>query len=154
MWGMNALAPLVGRLRNEVRTQEVMRPNRLAILTTLAVAVSFALVFIPTADRDPLFIALAAVLGVLMIAGSLFARRFSRVVPLVVPLSFILLIALLREAEGGSSSGFGGLYLIAVTFLALSGRRLDLLIGLIGVLLAQLVPILVWGPPEYPTSGY
>jgi signal transduction histidine kinase len=155
MWSMNAhWAPLVGRLRTEVRTGAVLQPNRLALLTSVAVAISFALVLLPTHDKDMLFLALAAIVGAVMICGALLAGRFARVTPLVVPLSFVLLTALLRQAVGGSSSGFGGMFLIAVTFLALSGRRIDLIAGLVLVLLAQLLPIVVWGPPEYPTSGY
>jgi signal transduction histidine kinase len=155
MWSMNALrAPLAGRLRSEVRTEAVLRPNRLALLTTFAVAVSFALVLIPTHDKNMLFLALAAVVGALMICGALLAGHFARVMPLVVPLAYVLMTALLRQAAGGLSSGLGGLFLIAVTFLALSGRRIDLIAGLVFVLLAQLLPVLVWGAPDYPSSGY
>ena len=73
---------------------------------------------------------------------------------LAVPIGYLLMVALLRQAEGGSSSGFGGLFLVAVTFLALSGNRFDLAAGLLVMLMAQLVPIVVWGAPLYPSSGY
>jgi two-component system sensor histidine kinase UhpB len=43
---------------------------------------------------------------------------------------------------------------VAVTFLAISGDRLDLAAGLVVMLLAQVVPIVVWGAPSYPSSGY
>jgi len=128
--------------------------NRLALLTTIAVAVSFALVLVPTSHSKSLFIALAAVVGGVIIGASLLSRRYSHAMRLAVPIGYLLMVALLREAEGGSSSGFGGLFLVAVTFLALSGSRLDLMIGLCVMLLAQLVPIVVWGAPEYPSSGY
>ncbi|HEY3922590.1 MAG TPA: sensor histidine kinase [Gaiellaceae bacterium] len=128
--------------------------NRLALLTAIAVVVALLLIFLPTPSSNSLFIALSAAVGALLILVALLSRRDARVTRLGVGLGYLLMIALLRQGEGGSASGFGGLFLVAVTFLAISGDRLDLAVGLVVMLLAQVIPIVVWGAPSYPSSGY
>jgi signal transduction histidine kinase len=147
-------APRSASVPGEHGRQGALAANRLALLATFAVAASFALVLIPTRGKEPLFLTLAGVVGGIVIGGAFLSRRFSRPMQLAVPLGYLLMVALLREAEGGATSGFGGLFLIAITFLALSGNRFELVLGLAALLLAQLLPILVWGAPSYPSSGY
>ena len=47
---------------------------------------------------------------------------------------------LLRLSDGGSASGFAGLYFLAILWLALSGGRRELVIGLIGLALVEVDP--------------
>ena len=150
---MNVLRiPIARRATHGARIS--LPANRLALLTTIAVCVSFALIFLPTPSSNSLFIALAAVVGGLLIVVALLSSRYPHATRLTVALGYLLMVALLRQGEGGSTSGFGGLFLVAVTFLALSGDRIDLAIGLVVMLLAQVVPIVGWGSPFYPSSGY
>jgi hypothetical protein len=69
---------------------------------------------------------------------------------LVIPIGYIAVIAIIRDAQGGSNSGLIVLYLLPIVWLALYGRRLHLLVGLFCMDLALLVPVLMVGPPKYP----
>ena len=69
---------------------------------------------------------------------------------LVVPIGYIAVIAIIRDAQGGSNSGLVVVYLLPIVWLALYGRRLHLLVGLFCMYLALLVPLLIVGSPKYP----
>jgi hypothetical protein len=69
---------------------------------------------------------------------------------LVIPIGYIAVIAIIRDAQGGSDSGLVAMYLLPIVWLALYGRRLHLLVGLFCMDLALLVPLLMVGPPKYP----
>jgi hypothetical protein len=70
---------------------------------------------------------------------------------LIIPVGYIAVIAIIRDAQGGSHSGLVVVYLLPIVWLSLYGRRLHLLIGLFCMDLALLVPLLIVGPPKYPT---
>ena len=72
---------------------------------------------------------------------------------LVIPIGYIAVIAIIRDAQGGSDSGLIVMYLLPIVWLALYGRRLHLLVGLFCMDLALLVPLLMVGPPKYPLSS-
>lgn len=122
--------------------------------TLLGVAVAFALVALPAPHRDHGEIAGAAVLGVALVSLSFCWRRIPRTTQLVVPLGFLLLTDILRLSDGGGSSGFGGLYFLPILWLALSGGRRELVIGLVGLILAEVVPVIAIGGPRYPVSDW
>jgi PAS domain S-box-containing protein len=70
---------------------------------------------------------------------------------LIIPIGYIAVIALIRDAQGGSDSGLVVVYLLPIVWLALYGRRLHLLVGLFCLGLALVVPLVIVGPPKYPT---
>ena len=70
---------------------------------------------------------------------------------LIVPIGYIAVIAIIRDAQGGSDSGLVVVYLLPIVWLSLYGRRLHLIVGLICMYLALMVPLLIVGPPKYPT---
>jgi PAS domain S-box-containing protein len=70
---------------------------------------------------------------------------------LIIPIGYIAVIAIIRDAQGGSDSGLVAVYLLPIVWLSLYGRRLHLLVGLFCLDLALLVPLLIVGPPKYPT---
>jgi len=70
---------------------------------------------------------------------------------LVIPIGYIAVIAIIRDAQGGADSGLVAVFLLPIVWLALYGRRLHLLVGLFCLDLALLVPLLIVGPPKYPT---
>ena len=70
---------------------------------------------------------------------------------LSIPIGYIAVIAIIRDAQGGSDSGLVVVYLLPIVWLSLYGRRLHLLVGLFCLDLALLVPLLIVGPPNYPT---
>jgi hypothetical protein len=69
---------------------------------------------------------------------------------LIIPIGYIGVIAIIRDAQGGSHSGLVAVYLLPIVWLALYGRRLHLLVGLFCLDLALLVPLLLIGAPKYP----
>ncbi|HEY4347538.1 MAG TPA: GAF domain-containing sensor histidine kinase [Gaiellaceae bacterium] len=122
--------------------------------TLLGVAVAFALVALPAPEHNYPEIAGAAALGVALIALSLCWKRFPRTVRLAVPLGFLFLAALLRLSDGGAASGFGGLYFLPILWLALSGGRRELLIGLFGLVCVEVIPLITLGAPRYPSADW
>ena len=70
---------------------------------------------------------------------------------LIIPIGYIAVIAIIRDAQGGSDSGLVVVYLLPIVWLSLYGRRLHLLVGLFCMDLALLVPLLLVGAPNYPT---
>jgi PAS domain S-box-containing protein len=70
---------------------------------------------------------------------------------LIIPIGYMAVIAIIRDAQGGSDSGLIVVYLLPIVWLSLYGRRLHLLVGLFCLDLALLIPLLIVGPPNYPT---
>ncbi len=70
---------------------------------------------------------------------------------LIIPVGYIAVIAIIRDAQGGTDAGLVVVYLLPIVWLSLYGRRLHLLVGLFCLDLALLVPVLLVGPPKYPT---
>ncbi len=69
-------------------------------------------------------------------------------------LGTLIVIAILRESEGGANSGFGPLAMLPVVWVALVlGRRAVVTVSL-GVGLMFAVPIVCFGAPMYPASGW
>lgn len=93
---------------------------------------------------------LAAVLTLLGLTGRL--RGWKGVVPGA--LVFLTAVGLLRNSAGGIASGASALALIPVFQTALYSRsRRDLMLVLAGMALFYLLPILIVGPPAYPTRS-
>ncbi len=77
--------------------------------------------------------------------------RFAEVVP---PLAYFVVIALLRESQGGAVSGYSVLAMLPVFWLALYGTRGQLAIGIAGLASMFLAPLMLLGAPEYPASEW
>jgi signal transduction histidine kinase len=148
-------APLTSRIAvsTEIASGTRRQPNAVLLFTLVAVGTAFALLALPSARRDFREISVAALLGAALFAVALLSRRFPRFAPLAISLGYIALAALLRNAAGGSASGFGGLFLLPVLWLALTASTVELVVVLLAVLLAQVVPIVMVGTPWYPPSS-
>lgn len=79
-------------------------------------------------------------------------RRLGRWLPTVPALMYLLVVALLRDAAGGSASGLSPLVVLPVFWLALYGTRLQLLVTTAGVGAVFFVPPLVVGSGAYAGS--
>jgi signal transduction histidine kinase len=105
--------------------------------------------------RDWTEIAIAAAIGVALVGLTVFWRwgsRRSAIPP--VAIGYVLMAALLRDAAGGSTSGFGGLFYLPIIGVALMNRRRTLLYVLFVVTVANVVPILVVGDSQYPNTNW
>jgi len=98
----------------------------------------------------------ALVLTLVLTAGTVVLRLAGRAhrLEFLVPLTYILVVALLRQAEGGSQSGLSALGLVPVVWTALYARRAELVVMLSGLTLMVIVPILVFGEPLYPAQEW
>jgi PAS domain S-box-containing protein len=96
-------------------------------------------------------IAIAGVLFFVLVAAAFLLPwdRLPAWASVIGPVGYIAVIALIRDAQGGGDSGLVVVYLVPVVWLALYGRRLPLLVGLVCVALALSVPLLVVGAPKY-----
>jgi PAS domain S-box-containing protein len=73
---------------------------------------------------------------------------------LVIPVVYMAVIALIRDAQGGSRSGLVVVYLLPVVWLSLYGRRLHLAVGLGCMYLALVLPVVIVGAPDYPGTEW
>lgn len=129
-------------------------PEHAVRFTLIAVATAYALLFVPPVSVDYAEAAGAAVLGAALLALALCWPIVPRIATIGVPLGYIVLAALLREAAGGGTSGFGGLFLLPVLWLAVTAGRRELGVALFAMAIAQLAPLVLIGEPEYPTAGW
>lgn len=72
----------------------------------------------------------------------------------VLPVGCEGLIALLRQSQGGSTSGFGVLVLLPVLWAALQLGRRSVAVLVACTFAVSAVPMLVVGAPLYPSSGW
>jgi signal transduction histidine kinase len=129
-------------------------PEHAVPFTLVAVATAYALLFLPTGQVDYREAAAAAVLAVALLVLALCWPVVPRIATLGIPLGYIALAGLLREAAGGTMSGFGGLFLLPVLWLAATAGRRELAAILVAMTVAQLIPLAFVGAPEYPASGW
>lgn len=71
-----------------------------------------------------------------------------------IPIGFIGVLALLRDARGATGTGISAVFIVPVSWLALYGRRSQLAVGLGASLAALVIPTLVVGSPAYPASDW
>ena len=129
-------------------------PEHAVPFTALAVATAYALLFLPTSGLSYREAAVAAILGAMLLALAMCWPVVPRVATLGIPTGYIALAAVLRDAAGGGTSGFGGLFLLPVLWLAVTAGRRELLTILVAMAVAQLVPLAMIGEPNYPVSGW
>jgi signal transduction histidine kinase len=129
-------------------------PEHALPFTLIAVATAFALLFLPTGQLDYREVAGAATFAAALLVLALCWPLVPRLATIGIPIGYIVLAALLREAGGGSTSGFGGLFLLPVLWLAVTAGRLELAAILTTMALAQTIPLKLIGAPQYPESGW
>jgi len=81
-------------------------------------------------------------------------RRLGPMAAVLPPLAYMLVVALLREADGGGSSAYGALLMLPIFWLALYGNPQQLTVGFAGLAVVLVVPILLVGAPDYPPSEW
>ena len=138
--------------------QGTSRRNVRAVLP-FAFAATLAYVSIlvlPTpGEREGLVLPSGLVTAALVIAAIVLAtQNASRRAGVILTMAYLPAVALLREAEGGASSGLSPLFLLPVLWIALNGTRVELGVS-IGIAAAMLlIPTIFEGGPRYPTEEY
>ena len=121
-----------------------------------AMALAILVYPLPPVGHDSSALVTAAALNVLILASALLAPwrllpHFAQVVP---PFAYFVVIALLREADGGARSAYSVLTMLPVFWLALYGTRRELGLSIVGVAALFLTPLLLWGLPSIrPANG-
>lgn len=129
--------------------------RRLAPFGALA-ALSLALIPAPGQRVEVVDYAVAFALTLLVAFAVVFAPwpRLPRGLMVVPALTYLLSVALMRDAVGGASGGVGLLVLVPVVWFALYGTRRQLLVVIAGVAVVYAGPMLVIGAPRYPPAGW
>jgi diguanylate cyclase (GGDEF)-like protein len=96
----------------------------------------------------------AAALGLIALAALVPWQRLPLSALLVLPLGAELVIALLRQAQGGSTSGYGALVVLPMLFVGLLMRRPHVAVMTAATTALFAVPIVIAGAPAYPQSGW
>lgn len=147
----------LGRRRDDPVAPPRAQDRVSASLLPFAAAAALAATATPIATEVnwPLY-AVSVLLGAL--AGALRAMRWPKLfncVREVVPsAAFLVAMALLRASAGGANSGIGIVALLPVFWTALHGDRRQLWMVVVCVALFFFAPLLLVGPPEYPSSQY
>lgn len=132
------------------------RFGRPPVLASGVVVLAFSTARLWPGHTDlPVFSAAAGVAAALLCVAAWFSfARASLWLALVVPVGCDLLVALLRQSQGGSTSGYAPLALVPVVWTGLVlGRRGVIVIGACTALLFAL-PLVIVGPPLYPHNGW
>jgi PAS domain S-box-containing protein len=121
-----------------------------------ATAVAFALLPVSAAHAvDGVDVVIAAALFVLIVAAIVFVPwdHIPRTLTVVPPLTYFVLVALLRDSTGGGPSGYAALVLLPVLWVALYSGRAELIATLAGVWSTFVIPILI-DKDRYPESDW
>src|SRR3954454_17445699 len=103
----------------------------------------------PVTDGARVAGAVGLTLAILAAAVLVPWRRLPAGAVVLPPLAYFVVVALLRDADGGSRSGAGVLVALPVLWLALHGGCGQLLAAAGGAGLTFVVPLLVVGAPRY-----
>jgi GGDEF domain-containing protein len=117
----------------------------------VAMVIGFAAVRLPAGQRDETEIIQAAILNLLLIAAVIFLpwQKMPRIADLIPPLMYMIVITLMRDAMGGAVSAYSTLLILPVLWLAMYGSRAQLAVGVLGVAVLLVMPILLIGEPDY-----
>jgi PAS domain S-box-containing protein len=132
-------------------------PTRVRLPLFALVALGTVLVGVipfPSGAREEIIIALLLFFLLVTTAFVLPWDRLPSGAWLIVPIGYMAVIALIRDAQGGSDSELVIVYLLPIVWMSLYGKRLHLLVGLFCMDLALMVPVLLVGAPNYPLSTW
>jgi len=121
-----------------------------------AAIIAVVLVLLPPTSSNWPMIAAAAVLTAVVIAAALLVP-WARLPPwcqAAVPLTFFAVVALLRQAGGGATSGYSPLVMLPILWLAIYGSRVQLGFAIVATGATFLAPQILVGPPLYPSTGW
>ena len=130
-----------------------LRPAMLPFAVAAIAGLASAALPGPKLDHSLVAVACAIAAGMLVVGFALYAGHRERLLIGILPLAYLLVVALLRHASAGPSSGFTVLVLLPVVWLGAFGTRRQLIVGLVAMALSLLVPFAIFGQPHYPPSA-
>ena len=142
--------------QRSIRGREAHTRLRPAMLPFAVAAVAgLASVALPGPELDQSLVAVACAVaaGMVVVGLALYAGHQERWLIGVLPLAYLVVVALLRHASGGTSTGLAVLALLPVVWLGAFGTRRQLIVGLVAMTLSLLVPFVIFGEPRYPPSS-
>jgi len=130
-------------------------PGRIAPFAGAAI-IALVLVLLPPSSSDRTMLAGAAVLTTIVIAAALLVPwvRLPAWCQAVIPLSFFVVVAALRQSGGGAASGYAPLVMLPILWLAIYGSRMQLRLAVAATAVTFLAPLILVGPPLYPSPGW
>jgi diguanylate cyclase (GGDEF)-like protein/PAS domain S-box-containing protein len=99
-------------------------------------------------------VAIAIALQALVGVGLAFGHRLRGDDPLPIIAGILIFVASVALLRDGAGTGYGPLMLLPAIWAALRGRRVELVVAVVAGALAFAVPLLVVGPPDYPSIGW
>jgi diguanylate cyclase (GGDEF)-like protein len=117
--------------------------------------VALAATILRPAGTDFVFLGVATVVAVLLVVAALAVQweRLPAGALLVLPLGCDALVALLREAQGGATSGYAPLLVLPVVWVAFVGSRRGIVAVVVALAATLTLPIAFAGAPTYPGTG-
>lgn len=130
-------------------------PARVAPFAAASI-IALVLVLLPPSSSDRFVLAEAAVLTTIVIAAALLVPwvRLPAWCQATIPLTFFAVVALLRQAGGGATSGYAPLVMLPVLWLAIYGSRTQFRLAIAAMAATFLGPLILVGPPLYPGAGW
>ena len=122
----------------------------------LAVLLVASTIVLPARHRDPVELAVAGAVAIMLLTllSALPRRGFARKVARLVPFACFVVIALLRDGTGGSSSGCEPLVLIPVLWVAMYEEIRWSVAATACVALSVMIPLVAVGGPDYSTVDW
>jgi len=118
-------------------------PRRVLAIASAAVAFAFVLLALPGSHPGRGELAAAAALGIAVVGFAALWQASPGIAKIAAPLAYVAMAAVLLEGGGGTSSGFGGLFLLPLLWIAIVGSRAQLALGFAAVVVARVLPVLI-----------
>lgn len=130
----------------------VVSPGRAALGF---VCVALAATALRPASTDYLYFGLAAATAVALVALAVLVPwdRLPTNALLLLALGCDAVVALLRESQGGATSGYAALLVLPIVWVAFIGSRRHIVVVVAALAVTLLIPIAVVGAPSYPGTG-
>ncbi len=108
----------------------------------------------PRALGSEVWVAAIVNLAIVAVIAAAPWRRLPPGMQALPPLAYLVVVALLREAEGGAASGASSLVLLPIFWLAMYGNRWELAMALVGTAAIFVLPVALIGGDRYPTTDW
>jgi diguanylate cyclase len=139
-------------VQRDVPYPSVVSPGRAALGFA---CVALAATALRPSETDVLFFGLAVATAVLLVVAATTVpwQGLPTEALLVLPIGCDALVALLREGQGGATSGYAPLLVLPVVWVAFVGSRRGIVFVVAALAATLTVPIVVVGGPSYPSTG-